>query len=424
MVDENIVYILVVVSTALLSFISFIISWIKNPDLFSPVKVFVIFNVFFYLDIYINSYNYYVVITYFIQCLLLLVLAFVEKPLSCQEVVIKKDINIKVIIVIWVVSIISIVNQIAIIVELGGVLNYIGNIAYRVEYFKGKGYVIVLNNLISIMNVLYFSYLLRSKNINKKHWLIFIAHFVVFVGIAMFSGSRSFLLMTILVEVIIYHYMFKRLTVIKMAPFVVFIIFMVALLGGLRNSVTISEGTVSVSGGSVKMESRHFKYGLIPLEIIYEASISELSYGMTYASLFTNFIPRKIYPDKLDTGGIVFTKVYTGDQWGGLSNLATGAITEGIINYGLPLGFVIGFLTLLVFLLLGIKIYSKLPEMLTKRNNYAYVVLYIYMLLAFSRYSYSEFTYTFYTYVLYYLVPVMFVIIMSRFTLLKAHKVN
>jgi len=135
---------------------------------------------------------------------------------------------------------------------------------------------------------------------------------------------------------------------------------------------------------------------------------------MTYVSLLTNFIPRKLYPDKLDTGGIVFTKIYTGDQWGGLSNLATGPVTEGIVNFGFSFGFIIGFLSLCFFLVLGVFIYSKLPQILTKKDSYAHVVLYIYLLLAFARYSYSEFSYTFYTYVLYYLIPVIFVIVASK----------
>jgi len=108
--------------------------------------------------------------------------------------------HVKIIVAIWVLSLISILNQIAIIIEMGGILNYIGNIAFRVEYFKGRGDVIILNNLISIMNVLYFSLLLSSKSVSKKHWLMFMLHFIVFVGIALLSGSRSFLLMTILVE--------------------------------------------------------------------------------------------------------------------------------------------------------------------------------------------------------------------------------
>lgn len=63
-----------------------------------------------------------------------------------------------------------------------------------------------------------------------------------------------------------------------------------------------------------------------------------MQHGKTYLTVFTNFIPRYIYPDKPDTGGISFTKIYTGNKYRGLSNLATDSITEGIVNFGLVMG--------------------------------------------------------------------------------------
>jgi len=58
------------------------------------------------------------------------------------------------IISIWIIYLISFNSQIYIINQLGGVANYVGNIEFRVEYFKGSGYIIDLINLIAIINVL------------------------------------------------------------------------------------------------------------------------------------------------------------------------------------------------------------------------------------------------------------------------------
>ncbi|SGY94178.1 O-antigen polymerase [Moritella viscosa] len=423
MQGDSLIYFLVIVTIALITVASIVISYCRNKDLFSPVKIFVFFNVFYYLDIYINSYDFIVIITYGCQCLILLIMALIEPVLSDEKIYTKKvHLNRKVILSIWGLSVISIINQIVVIIELGGVVNYIGNLAFRVEYFKGRGYIIILNNLISIMNVLYFALLLNSKNASKKNWLFFYFHFLFFVGIALLSGSRSFLLMTILVEIIVFNYVSKKLTVVKIMPFIISIMFMIALLGGVRNAVTTSDGELSVNDDSMKMESTHFKYGLIPLEIIYNSPSRELSYGMTYASLFTNFIPRSIYPDKLDTGGIVFTKRYTGDQWGGLSNLATGTVTEGIINFGFSFGAIIGFLSLVVFYISGLILYSKLPKLLIKEYSFTYVVLYIYIMLAFARISYSEFSYTFFTYAFYYLIPAIILIVLSKIKFLNSNR--
>jgi len=95
---------------------------------------------------------------------------------------------------------------------------------------------------------------------------------------------------------------------------------LVSLLGGLRNSISTSSGDIRInSDKGFKIENTHFKYGLIPLRIIIDSnSIANYHYGGKYFSLLTNFIPRDFYPGKLDTGGITYTKKYTGDQWRGV----------------------------------------------------------------------------------------------------------
>lgn len=395
---------------------SVLVSLYNNSDVFSPVKLYVFFNVFFYLDIYINEYSLNVIFTYLLQCMLLFIISFFEKNVKFPQ---KNCIGVNVldrrcVIFIWTLSLASILNQIVAIIELGGVLNYIANIAYRVEYFKGKGYIIVLNNLIAIMNVLYLALLISSKDVTKKQWGGFIFHFLIFISIALLSGSRSFLLMTILVQVLLFHYIKKRFTIFKIVPILFSILFLIAFLGGIRNSMSTDDGTISVKGDSVKFESTHFSYGLNPLDIIYKSPERELSYGLTYASLITNFVPRSIYKDKLDSGGVVFTKRYTGDQWGGLSNLATGAVTEGVINFGYYLGLLFGIFFLLISYLLGLYLYTNLPKFLTSKSNYVYTTVYIYAVLALSRFSYSEFTYTIYSFVLFCIVPVTFIFILSK----------
>tara|TARA_Y100000746_G_C15468483_1_gene435321 strand:- start:2453 stop:3505 length:1053 start_codon:yes stop_codon:yes gene_type:complete len=326
------------------------------------------------------------------------------------------DFPLKVVIAIWLLSFVSILNQIYIISELGGIVNYIGNIAYRVEFFKGRGYVIVLNNLIAIMNVAYFTIIVASKNRTFKHKIFFFLHFTFFVCIALLSGSRSFLLVTVLVEILIFHYMYRKFSILKLTPFIAGIIFLVALLGGIRNSVSTAEGEIRVKNeGEFSMEVTHFKYGLIPLEIIlnYE-EVVEYHLGSTYLSLFTNFIPRAVFPDKLDSGGIVFTKEYTGNQWGGLSNLATGSVTEGIINFGYSFGVVVGIAFLAFFMLLGVKVYGNINKVINGKNSVFILPLYLYLILAFARLSYSEFSYTFYTYTIYYFIPIFMIYFLSR----------
>ncbi|MFM5427134.1 O-antigen polymerase [Aeromonas veronii] len=401
---------LVIISTIIISFL-------KNRDIFSPIKIYSAFNIFFYLDIFESKYELLIVVSYITQCLVIFILAFFEGDNVNLKVNKNNKLKIsnRIIISIWFFSIISILNQLIVIIELGGLINYIGNIAFRVEYFRGRGYVIVLNNLIATMNVIYFSVLLVSAKVDKNSWILFTLHFLFFVFIALLSGSRSFLLMTILVEIIIYHYLKKEFSVVKLLPYVVFIGIMIAVLGGIRNTVSTADDELKLSSSDgIKVENTHFKYGLIPLDILFSSDDKPLFYGSTYASLATNFLPRSIFPQKLDTGGVAFTKVYTGDQWGGLSNLSTGSITEGIINFGYPIGMIVGLFILLLAQFSGLVIYSKIPSMKLSNTSYIKVMLYIYFLLAAARLSYSEFSYTYFTYVLYYFIPAMCVIFLSK----------
>lgn len=400
------------------------VSMLRNGDIFSPLKIYILFNVFFYLDVYIGAYATEVILIYLLQCFMLFVISFIEPKRVVASFEKLGNVNKgKVVSIIWIVSFFSIFNQLLIILEMGGIFNYINNISLRVEYFRGKGYVLILNNWISIMSVVYLSFLLNVGCAKKSDWILYFIHFVVFVCIALLSGSRSFLLMTVLVQIFIYHYCKKNISVMRSVGFITLFLFIAAFLGGVRNSVDVSDdGFKFKTGDAGYYNLAHFKYGLTPLEIVFDVKGKELLYGETYISLITNFIPRSIFPGKLDTGGVAFTKIYTGNQWGGLSNLATGSVTEAIINFGYFWGVLIGLALLFVFYILGFYLYSRLKFLGNSNHAYMVVIIYIYFLLAFARYSYSEFSYTFYHMILNVLVPLLIVWGGARVTFFRAFK--
>src|SRR5205823_14738437 len=68
----------------------------------------------------------------------------------------------------------------------------------------------------------------------------------------------------------------------------------------------------------------HFKYGLVPLEVVLNADVLNLHYGSTFLAAVTNLIPRPLWPDKPDSAGLVITKDYLGNRWLGASNLNAG----------------------------------------------------------------------------------------------------
>ena len=403
-----------------LLFLSFIVTIVtigitsfRNIDIFSPVKVFLLFNIFFYIDIYFSKYDSIIVALYLSQCSILLVLSLIEpKRLNVKRMKFRCNHYNKVIISIWFFSTISILNQLYLIYDLGGIVPYVANIAYRVEYFKGKGYLSVLNTWMAIFNVIYFTYLLSKEGKKGKKYILFFLHSLFFVIIALISGSRSFLLMTFLVNIMIFNYHTNRVTYKKLILLGGVIVFLVGLLGTVRNSINTNDGYIQINESKeFKLDSTHFRYGLMPLEIIFAAKQKNKHYGLTYLSFFTNFIPRKILHNKPDTGGLVFTKEYTGDRWGGRSNLATGAITEGIMNFGDEVGVVFGLFSIGLFFFIGIVFYKQLIN--KKEPSCFELIIYVYVILSFSRYSYSDFSYLFFSLFVNIIIPLTLIKLIS-----------
>jgi|SRR5690554_4715714 len=400
--------------------LSFFFSFSKNKDLFSPVKIYTVFCLFFYADIFFGNYSLYVISIYFIQTLIVLCASFFEPKVLLSNYYTSKEDNSKAIIfVVWALSSIPLINQFFLINELGGVVATVGNISGRVKFFQGRGYIPIINGFIVFLNLVYFYSILQKPTL--KRMFFYSLHFLILIVFGLLSGSRSSIVMTVLILFIMYNYYYKRVGV-KLSFFIVFFaVIMVSFLGAIRNNVSTSDGFVTVNNISAfdNLELSHFKYGLIPLEIITDASDIDFQYGLTYLSLLTNFIPREIYPEKLDSGGIYFTKKYTGDAWGGDSNLATGAVTEGIINFGFFYGPIIGFLSIFLFYIAGIQFYKKFIFKRRTGVSGLLIIPYVYFVLLAARYSYSEFSYVIFNFILTVLLPYFVVVFFIKLNFLR-----
>lgn len=399
---------------------SLTLSFSKNSDLFSPVKLYCLFSLFFYLDIYFSDYNEYVSFIYLCQNILLALCVYLEPRLSRKDWEPARFENVqfqRVVFFVWLLTIIPVYNQLSLIRELGGLLNSFGNIAVRVKYFEGKGYLLVINSLIIFLNLIYFCAVITRPSF--KSVCLYLLHFSILVGIGLLSGSRSFIVMTILVTVVISNYYYKRTSVSFALVSLLVMVVLVGVIGSLRNNISVSSGELSVGNFDIysQLEVSHFKYGLIPLSIITESDVDDLQYGKTYMSLITNFVPRSLYPEKLESGGIFFTKKYAGDAWGGYSNLATGAVTEGIINFGSFFGVIVGVLGIFIFYVMGIKIYSIFLRRRADGRSFLLVIPYIYFILLAARYSYSEFSYVLFSYFLNVAAPCLCFWLLYRFSI-------
>lgn len=257
--------------------------------------------------------------------------------------------------ILWVASIPPVLAQLYMIQHFGGLEGYVQSISLRVVEWAGFGWARTLIGLIVPVNVVYFAIGCHQRR-PGPWWILYAAHFALVFVIALLSGSRSSLLNIFIFQLIIYHYMVRRVQMHAALVLGMALILSATTLGVLRNVVRLQDGDFttieSQSSGSTAVAS--FSYGIEPLEIITTTEYPQLAYGSTFLSIFTNAVPRDIWPDKPASGGVFFTKNYVGDIWLGYSNLTPTFLGEWIINFGPALG-VIGFFLSYGWIALGLE---------------------------------------------------------------------
>jgi hypothetical protein len=161
-----------------------------------------------------------------------------------------------------------------------------------------------------------------------------------------------------------------------------------------------------------------FEYGLIGIEAVFERGAHNIHFGKTYLSVFSNFVPRKIWPDKPDTGGAIFTAEYMDDQWGGSSVATPGILGEGMINFGATAGILFGYFAIISLNFGVIRVYARVKY--SNKYNFSrmmtgiHVLIYIIILKYVNGLMVGEFTMT-----TMYFTMSLIVIIMLKSILIK-----
>lgn len=328
--------------------ISGIIAVTSNSDTFSPAKFLLVFYCLFHVGALLDPPDMLVLALMMAPLSLIFVIAFTEaslvqfKPLSMPSVA-KQEAVVGLAAAVWLCSAPAVLSQFVMIYQFGGLEGYFDSLARRVEDWSGFGWARVLIGTLNVLNVAYFAIGLRAKR-SVAWWALFAAHFAIVMVIGLLSGSRSGLLNIFALLLITFHYLRRPVRIAPAAGMVVALSLMASLLGTAREGFKVSGGevTTGLSNASQSFSFAAFSYGVDPLKLIADAPNLILAKGSTFLSLVTNSIPRSIYPEKPDTGGVFLTKYYAGDEWMGLSNLTPSFLGEWIINFGW-LGGVVGF---------------------------------------------------------------------------------
>lgn len=336
-----------------------------NRDTFSPAKFYHAFLCVFFADIFLSEHDgcIYAIYLGFILVGMLLSLfeAFVvlRVPAMARPIP-SRMLPARFVLVLWALSTIPVLAQVYLIHLTGGLASLVTVIAHRVMEWQGLGPLIMLIKVIAPINLVYFAVgLIYTKRRAATWWLMYSLHLLLFAVIALLQGSRGFVLLHLLFMVVVYHYLRRPVRLRYALAGGVSLIVIAAFLGTVRNNLSSLKNLESLSdmqGDTLNLAM--FSYGTTPLEAVFSREFTEYQYGRTFLTPITNFIPRRIWPQKFESGGVVLTKFLKGHRYTGLSNTSPGLVAEGILNFGYPLGVVSGFACLLFLMIAVVRFYG------------------------------------------------------------------
>ena len=121
-----------------------------------------------------------------------------------------------------------------------------------------------------------------------------------------------------------------------------------SVYGVVRETVKFEDGVFSLGlqqeeGGEARFYKKEWMHaGTWPLMMVVNAEQVNLHWGLTYATVVTNFVPRAIWPEKPPPGGVVFTNEYAPGFYDEYSHFASGLYPEAIMNFGKEFGVIFG----------------------------------------------------------------------------------
>mgnify|MGYP000926043327 CR=1 FL=1 len=292
----------------------------------------------------------------------------------------------------WVASLPAVLSQIYMIQMFDGFAGYVFAAKRGTEFFHGLG---PLKSIIASyypISFFYFALVIRPGSSKAQRYL-YLVHFLIFILMAVLTLSRGTLLTQFVSMGLIFHFAHKKLKPVFIVLSLSLLLAVASIYGVLRETVVYADGSFELNYGNrcdncdKTLGKEYYKSewtyaALFAYKRVVEADTIDKQLGLTYATILTNLIPRKIWPDKPAPGGVIFTNEYAPGIYDEYSHFATGLMAEAIMNFGLFGGTLIGYLQLFAALLVMSKIHSKYflnkqGEFLTIRQT-KNLVLYVY----------------------------------------------
>lgn len=361
----------------------------SNRDIFSPGKVFLFSFLAFHVGAFFTptSLNVWLLAFLLLVVGMLAVLFEASTGVRSRAALLPRDASCDVLdrpshaFFLWLVSLPALLAQLYMIQLFGGVEGYINSLALRVVEWRGLGWAKTVIALMAPINLVYFAVGLTGRR-SRTWWALYGLHLFFLLLMGALSGSRSGLLNIFAMQLILYHYLKRQIKLRQAVTMASVLVLLALVLGVVREGIKVDDGEImtGLDASDRAVNVATFYYGIEPLEILVNSERMPLAYGSTFLSLFTNAIPRDLWPDKPDSGGVFFTKAYTDDAWDGASNLTPTFMGEWIINFGWVAGLA-GFLLAYPLMLRAvIGLYRRtLHEIQAKPSELAAIDLVIYV---------------------------------------------
>jgi oligosaccharide repeat unit polymerase len=271
--------------------------------------------------------------------------------------------------IVWILTIIPFGAMAYLVSIFGGLPKYLSQLVIRPLAFQGlNSFMEVAINFISLLTVIYFGVgLIESRGV--RWWVFYTTHFMISVAILAMSGSRRPLLMPLIMMLAMYHYFKSEISIRKAGTFLLLLMAITSVEGvlriGQRGAGSLDRDLSDVERDSV---TAHFKYGLVPLEVVLDANVLDLHYGSTFLAAVTNVVPRPLWPGKPDSAGLAITQDYLGNRWLGASYLNAGLLAESIMNFGLTIGLIFSFISLAAAMAYLVLRYRRMMVLLHRRQ--------------------------------------------------------
>lgn len=242
--------------------------------------------------------------------------------------------------VILALTLIALTGWFTLFAQFGGTVNFLmsGMIDQRVALFRGRGYLLILYSFLLLSNAMFFAFIVFERHRIRKRWFLytgFALHTILLWFTCIPLGQRGGIISPMIFWILIGTVRKRRFNRKIVVVVAVSIIFLINLLGVLRNDKVFTMSNVG-SFSDVLSRGYGFAERLNSYVQVYEGTPDYLDYqwGKTYLTVFTQFVPRKLWPDKWDCAGVLITKNIIADaEYSRRSNMQPTMFGEAFLNF-------------------------------------------------------------------------------------------